>query len=71
MASSKIAVAKWSLNRADQARNTSALKQFAGMENLRPSQIMPSEKKVQKSMEVLLDENINPYGIDLDKTKLI
>ena len=32
---------------------------------------MSSEKKVQKVMEVLLDEHINPFGMDLDKPKLI
>ena len=77
-ASSNIAVTKWCLNRADQAKNTSALKQLAEIEkitevskSLGPSQIMSSEKKVQKVMEVLLDEYINPFGMDLDKVKLV
>ena len=77
-ASSKIAVTKWCLNRADQAKNTSALKQLAGIEkitevnkSLRPSQISSSEKKVQKLKEVLLDKYINPFGTDLDKEKLV
>ena len=38
---------------------------------MRPSQILPSEKKVQKVMEVLLDDYINPFGTDFDKTKLV
>ena len=77
-ASSKIAVARWCVNRADQAKNTSALKQLAGTEkiteinkSLRPSQILSSEEKVQKVMEVLSDEYINPFSTDLDKAKLI
>ena len=77
-ASSKIAVAKWCLNRADLAKNTSALKQLAGIEkitesnkSLRPSQISPSEKKVQKVMEVLSDEYIDPFSTGLDKIKLV
>ena len=77
-ASSKIAVAKWCLNRGDQAKNTSSLKELAEIEkvkevnkSLRPSQISSSEKKVQKVMEVLLDEYINPFRMDLDKEKLL
>ena len=77
-ASSKIAVARWCLNRADQAKNTSALKQLAGIEKItevnksfRPSQISSSEKKVQKIIEVLSDEYINPFSTDLDKAKLV
>ena len=76
--SSKIAVARWCLNRADQAKNTSALKELAGIEkitevnkSLRPSQISSSEKKVQKIMEVLSDEYINPFSTDLDKAKSV
>ena len=77
-ASSKIAVTKCCLNRADQAKNTSTLKQLTGIEKitevnkrLRPSQISSSEKKVQKLMEVLLDKYINSFGTDLDKAKLV
>ena len=77
-ASSKIAVAKWCLNRADQAKNMSALKQLAGIEkitevnkSLRPSQISSSEKKAHKVMEVLSDEYINPFSTDLDKAELV
>ena len=76
--SSKISVTKCCLNRADQAKNTSTLKQLGGIEkitevnkSLRPSQISSSEKKVQKLMEVLLDKYINQFGTDLDKAKLV
>ena len=75
-ASSKITVAKWCLNRGDQAKNTSSLKELAEIEkvkevnkSLRTSQISSSEKKVQKVMEVLLDGYINPFRMDLDKAK--
>ena len=33
--------------------------------------ITSSEKNVHKVMEVLLDEHINPFGMDLDKPKLV
>ena len=59
-------------------KNTSSLKELAEIEkvkevnkSLRPSQISSSEKKVQKVMEVLLDEYINPFRMDLDKAKLL
>ena len=54
-ASNKIVVTKWSLDRADQAKNMSVLKQLAGIKEtteakkrLQPSQIMLSEKKFKK-----------------------
>ena len=71
-ASSNIAVTKWCLNRADQVKNTSALKQLGEIEkitevnkSLPPSQITSSDKKVQKVMEALLDEYITSFGMDL------
>ena len=43
------------------------------MKDIAPGEetITSSEKKVQKVMEVLLDGHINPFGMDLDKPKLI
>ena len=38
---------------------------------MRPSQITLSEKKVQKESELLIDDYINPFGMDLDKAKLV
>ena len=38
---------------------------------MQPSQITPSEKKVQKQRELLIYDHINPFGMDLDKAKLV
>ena len=38
---------------------------------MRPSQITSSEKKVQKFRQLLIDDYINPFGLDLDKAKLL
>ena len=54
------AVAKWCLNRADQAKNVNALKEMAGIYSSsekykprRPSQILISEKFIAEVIRVL------------------
>ena len=71
-ASDANSVLKWCLNRPDQARNTNALRQLAGLSSncgsykpLRPSQILKSEKAVSEAVRVIEEEFINPFvGFD-------
>ena len=70
-------VLKWTLNRSEQARNTTELLSLAGMKSsfdmykpLRPSQILRSEEMVKNVVSVLSNEYINPFGSDLDKDQL-
>ena len=69
---------KWTLNRAEQVENTKALLDFAGMNNasnaykpLRPSQILQSEKFVSRIIEVLKEEYVNPFDVNIPKEKLV
>jgi len=39
--------------------------------SLRPSQIIASERNVQKIIRVLQEEYVNPFAIDLESTQLI
>ena len=75
--SSQSSILKWTLNRAQQSANTSELKSMTGIaqenfahKSLRPSEIIKSEKKVQRIVEVLQDEYINPFDEDLEKNYL-
>ena len=70
-------VLKWTLNRPSQAKNTNALKVMAGLrdknhkyKHLRPSEIIRSEKKVRKIINVLTNEYINPFDISEDNSHL-
>ena len=67
------AVLKWTLNRSEQAKNTGALLNLTDMNNpgsiykpLRPSQILESERFVSNIINVLKEEYVNPFDINLD-----
>ena len=77
-ASDNSSVLKWTLNRAEQAKNTDALLKLADLnltdntyKPLRPSQILKSEKLVSSVVRVLKEEYINPFDADLDKDALL
>ena len=66
------------MNRAEQSRNTSSLKEKAGVKSksesykpLRPSQILKSEKVVTNVINVLTEEYINPFDPIIDSSKLV
>ena len=68
---------KWTLNRAHQSANTSELKSMTAInqenfvyKSLMPSEIIKSEKKVQRIVKVLQEEYINPFSGELDKSQL-
>ena len=68
---------KWCLNRFEQATNTKALDDFAGLgknntsyKPLRLSQILKSESLVGKVQAVLENEYLNPFDTALDQGKL-
>ena len=70
-------VTKWCLNRPEQAKNTNALKQMAYVTSsadiykaLRPSQIIKSEDKVSRLVQILENDYINPFSVTLEATKL-
>ena len=70
-------VLKWCLNRTDQSRNVKAMKEMAGAtpksqlyKAFRPSQIVGSEKMVQRVMDVLQEEYMNPFSVLLDENQL-
>lgn len=72
-ASDPKAVAKWTLNRAAQAKNTEALYNLAGIKESgdfyklnRPLQIIKSEVRVAKICKVLKKEYINPFDPSTD-----
>ena len=76
-ASDPASVARWTLNRAEQANNEHALEEMCGMrpssrvyKPLRPSQILASEEKVTAIFNTHLDGYINPFDIKLDKNIL-
>ena len=71
-------VLKWCLNRSDQAENTKALKDLCGIgadpgiyKPVRPSQIAKSEDLVNRVVNVLTDDYINPFGINIEKDSLV
>ena len=70
-------ILKWTLNRSEQAKNTSELFKFSGLKDhavtlkgLRPSQILKSESCVKEVIHVLKNEYINPFGGDIGKSEL-
>ena len=61
-------VTKWCLNRLEQAKNTNALNQMAGVTGsadiykaLQTSQIIKSEDKVSWLVQILENDYINPF----------
>ena len=76
-ASDSASVMKWCLNRPTQAKSTSCLRTLAGLASktgiykpLRPSQILKTEKMVTNAIDVITNEYINPFGLDIDKNHL-
>eukprot|EP00794_Sanderia_malayensis_P010438 gene10438-biopygen7613 len=70
-------ILKWTLNRAEQAKNTNALLSLADLNTqstmykpLRPSQILKSERFVDSIMQVLKEEYINPFDSEIEKDQL-
>ena len=68
---------KWCLNRPTQAKKTSYLRTLAGLASktgiykpLRPSQILKTEKMVTNAIDVITNEHINPFGLDIGKNHL-
>ena len=68
---------KWYLKRPEQAKNTNALKQMAGVTNLAdiykalgPSQIIKSEDTVSRLVKILVNDYINPFSDTLEATEL-
>ena len=66
-ASDQNAILKWTLNRSAQAENTAALYRLADVKNSdeeykanRPSSILASERRVDRIIEVLSCEYVNP-----------
>ncbi|MEM7298253.1 MAG: hypothetical protein AAF391_08310 [Bacteroidota bacterium] len=77
-ASNEESVLKWCLNRSEQARNTRHLLDMCDLGNdssiykqCRPSQITKSEEMVKKVINVLKEEYIDPFGINVEKERLI
>ena len=75
--SDKHSVYKWTLNRSEQAKNTSALLEYAILKSkskihksLRPSQIKISEKFVRNIKAVISEEYIDPFNPSRDKEYL-
>ena len=71
-------VAKWCLNRAEQAKNKKILENLCGLDKegesykpTRPSQIRRSEKLVESVIEVLTEDYINPFQADVEKDKIV
>ena len=71
-------VLKWCLNRTEQSKNTTALKVTCGLgmdpamyKPMRPSQIIKSERDVQKILRVLIEDYINPFGLDVENKYLV
>ena len=76
-AADSYSVTKWCLNRPEQAKNTNALKQMAGVTNsaniykvLQLSQIIKSEDKVSRLVQILENDYINLFSVTLEATKL-
>ena len=68
---------KWCLNRPQQSKNTASPKRMANLSNaqsiykqLRPSNILKSEKIVAETVRVLDEEYLNPFGVTLDESCL-
>ena len=74
IANDKDSIFKWTLNRAEEAKNTSELLEMAEIDSpvdiykaLRPSTILKSELFTKDIVNTLNTEYINPFGPDLDK----
>ena len=74
IANDEKSILKWTLNRAEEAKNTSELLKMADIgptaeiyKATRPSQILKSEKITNRIETTLNEEYINPFGADLDK----
>ena len=66
------------MNRAEQAKNTTALLNLAEVNSatnaykpFRPSQILQSEKFVSRIMEILKEEYANPFDVNLTQEQLV
>ena len=77
-ASNSNSVLKRTVNKAAQAVNTKVLYEICGIgtesemyKPCRPSQILHSEERVSKVINVLNDEYINPFSSNIDKSKLL
>ena len=77
-ASSISSVQKWAMNRSDAAETKKALHNMAGLsdpntiyKSLRPRQIVNSEVKVQSVTNVIENDYINPFGLDIDQDCLV
>ena len=71
------AVLKWCLNRPEQSKSTTALKELASISTsqhvyrqLRPSYILKVEKLVTKTTRVLEEEYLNPFFETIDESLL-
>ena len=73
------AVTKWTMGRADQARNLNSLLQMCNIrqqydeyKHTRPSKILQSESHISNVVAVLENHlNVNPFEIALDNTSFI
>lgn len=77
-ASSISSVQKWTMNRSDAAETKKALHNMAGLsdpntiyKSLRPRQIVNSEVKVRNVTNVVENDYINPFGLDIDQDCLV
>ena len=77
-ASSSSSVQKWAMNRSDAAETRKALREMTGLsdsdtiyKSLRPRQIINSEERVTTVMDVIENQYINPFGLDVDKDDLV
>ena len=71
-------VLKWCLNRAEQLKNTTALKEMCGVgmdpgmyKSMRPSRITKLERDVQKTLRFLVEDYINPFGLEVENEYLV
>ena len=71
-------VLKWCLNRAEQLKNTTALKEMCGVgmdpgmyKPMRPSRITKLERDVQKTLRFLVEDYINPFGLEVENEYLV
>ena len=77
-ATNKNTVLKWCLNRRTQSKKTTTLKEVCGVgvdpgmyKPMRASQITKSERDVQKMLRVLVEDYINPFGLDVENEYLV
>eukprot|EP00794_Sanderia_malayensis_P013073 gene13073-biopygen10434 len=70
-------ILKWTLNRAEEANNTSELLDMVNMKtsnemrkSLRPSMILKTDNMAESVVKVLKDELFNPFGAELEKCNL-